>query len=331
MDGLLEAALELNRDQKFQRFQAEVVQAAYGALSHGYAAGDNEVQLVKGLTAALKDNNYNKLHIYTDMIHGSRSYVEFNYRDKPTTKELGDMAIITLVTAGPQRLFQRLCIIQNKKAKDNKWGIDREQLFLLKNFPPFSGNRGIFRGKKEVLFRNDSGCLGAFGLLSEPGEMLFVSAPILAELLSGKNSLDAADICMTVNYNISNHDIGTWVLPFLMHGYHPKELFYMLDKLYYRHGHCCWMTKGANSSFLGNVVFGRDLYDLIRAWTQMSVGEITYLGGGVNNVVADSFANQLVMHAGLGSKIELPRKDDNIEHKFEGSMGVFILHMDIKS
>ena len=36
-------------------------------------------------------------------------------------------------------------------------------------------------------------------------------------------------------------------------------------------------------NFLGNVLFGRDLYDLTRSWTKLSIGEPTCVGNVVVN------------------------------------------------
>ena len=194
MHRFYDLAARLAEDGGFFRFQNDMVRDAYGALGQAYVANDNEVAIVTKLVDAVNGRSYDQLQITASKIHGSRSCVEFNFRDKPTTKELGDMAVISVVTSGMSRLLQRLCIVQNKKAKDKSWGVDPEQLFLLKNFPPFSGNRGIFRGMHDVAFRNRSGCLGAYGLLADPGDMLFVSAPVLSEVLRERRSVASSDI-----------------------------------------------------------------------------------------------------------------------------------------
>lgn len=110
------------------------------------------------------------------------------------TKELGDMAIITLVTDKSERLLQKVCVVQNKKQRDGHWHINPEQLYLLKNFPPFSGSKGIFRRSKDITFRNSSGCLGCYALFFAPGEMILTSAPALTEMLRGKRSISRANI-----------------------------------------------------------------------------------------------------------------------------------------
>ena len=323
-------AARLAEDGGFFRFQNDVVREAYEALGQAYAANDNEVAIVTKLVNAVNGKSYDQLQIAANKIHGSRSYVEFNFRDKPTTKELGDMAIISIVTSGSKRLLQRVCIIQNKKAKDQKWGIDPEQLFLLKNFPPLSGNRGIFRGMHDVVFRNLSGCLGAYGLLAEPGEMLFVSAPMFAEVLCERKSIASSDIgfpALVVNDGTSSSlfwgSIGYGL-------FDPKEWYMIMREMSHRIGHLPWCGFGHGLPFLGNVYYARDMYDFIRAWTQISIGEYTYLNGKTINPEVDTFANNLIRSAGLGGEVDFPINERNIEREFEGGMSVFLLRIDVE-
>ena len=109
---------------------------------------------------------------------------------------------------------------------------DSQQLFLLKNFPPFLGNSGIFQGCTDLTFRNDSRCLGAFGLFHDPGEMLFISAPLVAGTLGGKNSLTQKDLsAIPDSGGLQQSSPGgfPWWVDF--HRYHPKELYYILREL----------------------------------------------------------------------------------------------------
>jgi hypothetical protein len=296
-------------------------------LGQGYSANDNEVALVTRLVASINGKSYKRLRLLANKIHGSRSYVEFDYRDKPTTKELGDMVVITAVTNGRQRLFQRLCIIQNKKASGGKWGIDREQLFLLKNFPPLSGNRGILRGSHDIAFRNMSRCLGAFGLLFEPGEMIFASADLISEMSRGEDSLSRDRIAMPsrAGTNTSSQDGIFSVLPWMR--FHKSEMNFLLHEFEEYAGCFPWTIGG--QQFIGNTVYANDICDLIRAWTQLSIGEVTCLDGEIVNREVDNFTNHLIRNAGLGEGMDLPFQDDNIERRFLGNVTVFMLHFDV--
>jgi hypothetical protein len=328
MNRFFALAVQLSKDVGFLNFQNEVIRDAYDALGQAYAANGNEVEIVTKLAETVKGKSYDQVQISASKIHGSRSYVEFNFRDKPTTKELGDMAVITVVTAGRDRLLQRLCIVQNKKARDQKWRIDPEQLFLLKNFPPFVGNRGIFRGMSNVVFHNPSGCLGAFGLLSEPGEMMFVAAPVFAELLRDRGSLPASEIGLPA---LIPHDGGQSAFhggSLSMPPFESEE--WIMHEVFRKNRPFPWRGLGYSLPFLGNVHYGRDMYDFVRAWTQVNLGEFTCFHGEVINAEADGFANHLIRSAGLEAGVDFPTGDRYVERKFEGGMAVLLLRMDVE-
>ncbi len=304
---------ELMEDEGFARFQTDLVHRCYEGLGRGYSVGDNEIALVERLVEAVNGQSYGPMRLSGKMLHGSRSYVEFNYLDKPVTKELADMAVMSVVTDGGSPIFSRICLIQNKKDHGSNWAVDSEQLFLLKNFPPFAGNKGIFRGRSDIHFRNHTGCLGAFGLLGTPGEMILASAPVVSELLRGKQSLSPADICV-LGSGVSaggNTMSAVWSL---MSGIHPQEWL--------------WMTDGMNGP-LGNLHFARDLYDFIRGWTQMSIGEPTRMYGRVVSQVVDSFSSFLIRSAGLSEHLDLP--SDNVfgDSQFHGQVASFLMHIEL--
>jgi len=319
----------LSEDGQFFRFQNDVAQVAYDTLGQSYKTGDNEVAIVTKLVAALNGKSYDHIRVAANKIHGTRSFVEFNYRDKPTTKELGDMAVISIVTAGKNRLLQRVCIIQNKKAKDHAWGVDAEQLFLLKNFPPFSGNRGLFRGLSDVGFRNRSGCLGAYGLFDEPGEMMFVAAPLFSEVLRDRSSVSLDEIGLPSSISQSGVQSAFSSAPFGQF-FDPEEWHMIMREVFHRFGPLPWRGFGLGLPFFGNVHYGRDIYDFVRAWTQVNLGEYTCLAGATINPEVDGFANRLIRSAGLGRGIDLPTGNEDTDRKPEGDMAVFVLRMDVE-
>lgn len=327
MRRVLRCMYEMVQDNGFLAFQNQVIRSAYEGLGQGYSSNDNEVALVTRLVASINGKSYKQLRLLAKKIHGSRSYVEFDYRDKSTTKELGDMVVITVVTNGSQRLFQRLCIIQNKKASGGKWGIDREQLYLLKNFPPLSGNRGILRGTHDIAFRNTSQCLGAFGLLFDPGEMIFASADLITEMSRGKDTLSRDNIAIPsrAEANTSLQDSLFSALPWM--NYLPSNMHNMLRKLEINVGRFPWSISG--HQFMGNTVYANDICDLIRAWTQLNIGEVTCLDGIIINREVDDFTNHLIRNAGLGEGMDLPFQDGNIERHFFGEVSVFMMHLDV--
>ena len=307
MDRLREVFATLGRDGGFFDFQNAVIARLYDALSQGYSHGENEVELVKRLVETANGQSYKNVSIHGAMLHGSRSYVEFSHRDRPVTTELGDMAILTIVTAAGDRLLQRLCIVQNKKKGSTSWRIDAEQLFLLRCFPPFTGNRGIFRGCSGLVFRNLSGCLGAYGLLSPPCEMIFSSAPLVEEMLRGANTLKADGI------SAPSDAWGT---------YNWMDRVYDWDLLEH------WPPRETWAKFCGNTRFARDITELVRYWTQVNIGEITCSSNEVTNPNADAFANLLLRKAGFAKLAHLP--PDNVfgDREFDGEMGVLLCHVD---
>ncbi len=139
MGRLLRLIADWAVDDGFLDFQNRVVAEFYDALDRGFSKGENEVSLVSRLVSAADGERYGPIRLHAAMLHGTRSYVEFNYRDKPVTKELGDMILVTLVTAGRKRILQRLSIVQNKKSSGKSWPIDQEQLFLLKKLSTVHG------------------------------------------------------------------------------------------------------------------------------------------------------------------------------------------------
>ncbi len=332
MRRFFETIAMLTTDDGFIKFQNKLTHNFYDVLGQGYVTNDNEVALVKRLVDAANGNSYGPINLRANMLHGSRSYVEFNYMDKPVTKEMGDMAIISVVTSGKKRLLQKICIIQNKKDTAERWSIDLEQLFLLKNFPPFTGNKGIFRNCRDVAFRNTSGCLGAFGLLSSPGEMIFASAGLVSEFIHGKKSLSASDISVPsgIYHNVTqdNQSFFPYGLP-LKH-FHPKEWYYMMEEVFERYGYPLGIPFGQGNNFLGNIRFGRDLYDFTRSWTQLSIGETTCINDIITNKGVDAFANFLIRSAGFGNIIHTPGDELFGDNEFGRQMAVFMMHLNVE-
>lgn len=336
MHTVIETFMDLMKNERFLGFQNDLALDIYDGLGQGFSSNENEVSLVTKLCKITDGKSYGPLSIRADKIHGSRSYVEFNYMDKPVTKELGDMAVITVVSSGRERLFQKLCIIQNKKSSEitsgknkgnSRWDIDLEQLYLLKNFPRLSGNKGILKHCHDVSFRNTGGCLGAFGLMHVPGDMILITAPLLTELMKGRKSLNISDISVIGdNCNVSQQ--GGMGLPFFGR-IHPKELYMMYEELW----HCSrgmWpFMNGANMPFLNNTLFTRDIYDFVRSWTQINIGETSFSFGKVTNVVVDSFSNALLRQIGFGEGMDLPVIQNFSEFSWEGELGVAVTHIDI--
>jgi hypothetical protein len=80
--------------------------------------------------------------------------------------------------------------------------------------------------------------------------------------------------------------------------------------------------------FLGNATVLNDVYDFVRAWTQLNFGEITCIRDRVLNRAVDSFSNFLVRSAGLH---DIVGTDDNLfgDREFNGQIAVFVMHWDL--
>lgn len=322
-------------DDGFLGFQNMLSKTIYDQLGVGYRASEDEVALVTRLVNCTKGKSYKKIRIFAEKIHGTRSYVDFDYLDKPVTKELGDMVVISVITNRAERLFQNVCIIQNKKGKDTetrkgpdvRWDIDLEQLFLLKNFPPLTADKGILKSCGEVAFRNTTGALGAYGLLSSPGEMAFLLAPVVADLLHGRKSLANTDISL-VPWHIGEQksSFGGWLPD---HGMLCEDYFHMLSKEF-RHLGFPFLLPFANGfPFLGHCLFCRDIFEFARNWTQFNIGEPSCAFGRITNRPLDDFSGFVLRSAGLGENMNIGGGERFGDMHFPGDMAVFLLRMDV--
>ena len=279
---------DLIKDDYFLAFQDDIIFKTYNELSQGYESNENEVNIVKRLVNVINKQSFGPIKIFSQKIHGSSSLVEFYYRAKKTIKELGDMLIISIVTENRKRLFQRVCIIQNKKDKNERWEIDHEQLYLLKNFPKFSGKLGLFNSLNDTIFKNNFGSLGAYGLFENPGEMIYLTANILSDMLKGKRYLARADIGMYGKENFLNRNI--FLHPF-WNSARGDEFFYYWFKYLRRYN---LSIDYGNLPLFGNTFFTLDLYDFIKSWTLFNIGEYTCFLGDVINSKVDVFSNMIL-------------------------------------
>jgi len=323
MERFVRVWTDLISDDNFLAFQDEIICKSYYELFKGYESNENEVSIVKRLIDATNKKSYGPIKIFSKKIHGSSSLVEFNCRANKTVKELGDMLVISVVTENRKRLFQRVCIIQNKKDKNERWEIDQEQLYLLKNFPKFSGKQGLFKNFINTIFKNNSGSLGAFGLFENPGEMIFLTANVLTDMLKGKKYLARTDIGMYGKENFLNRNI--FLYPFW---YSPRwdEFFYYWFKYLRRYN---LSIDYGNLPLFGNTFFTLDLNDFVKSWTLFNIGEYTCFLGDVINKRVDVFSNSILRAIGLRDFIDLPITNQEVEFTFESEAAIFVIHIDI--
>lgn len=326
MEQVIREYLQLFGDLSFRRFQNALSQKMYNTLAQGYTASDNEVALVGKLADAINNSTFRKLKFYGHKIHGSRSYVEFFYRDKPITKEIADMVIISIASHKRQRVLQKIAFVQNKVDRNNKWVIDDEQLYLLKNFPTFSGKRGIFRtfSNEDIVFLNNSKCLGLFGLFADPGEMILLSAPLLSEIKED-NRITREEIRLPET--VPNVGTRGFLFPVMIdHRLLEEFIHYMYRHMPIDAFFIPFMANGF-FPFLNNSSFSRDIHDFTRDWTQFNIGELTYAFGNVLNPVLDKFAIFLLRTIGIQDYVDLPL--EGVEGEFSGKMALLVMHMDL--
>src|SRR5207249_11496126 len=119
-------------------------------LSLRYSKGSYEPSLVKVVEDVVNSLNGfrstspgGELQIFTRalFIHGSKSYVEFDYYAQKAKKELGDIIFIVSAVYKGRKYFEKVTINQAKKDRTKprrpRWAIDQKQLYLLSRFPNF--------------------------------------------------------------------------------------------------------------------------------------------------------------------------------------------------
>ena len=327
MERIFIEYLKLLSDINFRKFQNYLSQKIYNTLVEGYTKGYGEIKLVKNLVKAINNSKFHKFKFYGHKIHGPISYVDFKYRNEPTTKELADMVIISIASHRKKRILQKITFIQNKLSKDKEWDIDEEQLFLLKNFPILLGNKGILKSfsDKDVIFFNYSSCLGSFGLFMEPGDMIFLSAPLLLELKKGgKIKIEEIKLTESIPYI----RFSSCFFPFSTTFYHLfwEEFRYSMPK-YIRNNIPIPFIYNSSFPFLNNSIFSRDIYDFIRNFTQFNIGEPTYAFGKIINPDLDKFTNFLLKTIGIQDIVDLP--SEGLEGEFNNGIALLVMHIDL--
>ena len=323
MEKLIHFYQEQVLEKSFRLFQDRLANSMYSALRSGYANSENdEIALIERLVDAVNGQSYRNISFHANKIHGTRSKIRYQYRAQKERIEAGDMVIITLATDNHRKLFERITIVQNKKKNKTSWPIDLKQLFFLKNFPSFHGVSGIFSKftADEVLFFNRSKCLGSYGLFSEPGEMVFLSAPLLSELIGKKKSISPDDIKLP---------------DYLIESYFNLVLRpYSFMEVSQEHEKPLIMFSGPFSNdipYLRNDIFARDLHDFARSWTLFNIGEPTVIHGDVVDDSLNSFSNYLLKETGIAEKLKLSFKksDFNFKEYLESDVAVFVSHIDV--
>lgn len=176
-------------------------------INTGYKSGKKEPKIVKevidtinkvkGIPGIYGKGKKFSLETKAAFIHGYRSQVKFNVSGCEKRRELGDIVFISTLAWKRKIAVQRITFNQVKKDSESRkayWEIPSDQLYLLTNFPSFTGVKGsIFAGKTFNLI-SKTGCLGSYGFLTYPNDFGFLSSPILDLILSGRTSVRKRDL-----------------------------------------------------------------------------------------------------------------------------------------
>jgi len=315
---------ELLADPNFLRFQHQAVADVYAQLGQGYGQGEGEVALVTRFADTVNGRNYRGMRLHCTKIHGSKSYVSFNCRGKPARKELGDLVLIAVISEGRSRRLQKMCIVQNKVLRDGKAKIDLKQLFLLKNFPLFSGSRGLFRGAKDVMFLNNHGCLGAYGFFESPGEMIHVNAQNLSDALAGSASFSKATLGAISRGDLDHDDQGRfgpfpcrWGAPLLYK--EPLCMYFGGGLPFSCLVHCAPFSSSRQTHY--------DLYDFFNAWVSLRLGELVYAFDHPVDVEAERFATTILRQVRFGEHVDL--EGESIQEDVPAELQVMVAHLDV--
>jgi len=303
-------AKEFLYSSNFQCNQNEIARKIYDTLSKSYKAKDNEVKMVTKLCAALNEEKCGAAKLYAAKIHGKRSYVEFyNGSNERKVKELADMVIISLVTSGEKIILEKIALIQNKKEEKEgtvKWKIDQDQLFLLNNMPIFDGVSGLFSKRKNITLPNIYGQLGNYGLLYSNGDMAFANAKIINALQDGA----------TISFDkIRNETARDNIF------YHTNMLFHPI------YNEISIITR---SPIFGTCDIALNLYQFVRNWTQLNVGETVVTGGMCTSNILLGLTECIFKKMKLDNKFNFnilkEEKIRDLEIDFNGA--VFVLRYD---
>jgi hypothetical protein len=182
---------QVRRTDEFVKYQKEFAELLTAKLCKEYPYG--EVPSVKAINDFISSYpNLTKRGLKVDniqfdlianslFIHGKKAQVQFSYPGQiKEPVELGDLIFICTLVIQGKRYLEKITISQFKQDNDTRnvfsWTINNDkQLYLLSRFPKFRCVEGIFP-KKEYCLPNYSGCLGSYGLIQKPGELVFVSA-----------------------------------------------------------------------------------------------------------------------------------------------------------
>ena len=303
-----------NNSLAFREWQNELAQKLYAVLQNNLRA--NEVTTVTELCNALNNERYGGISITTNKIHGKKSYVDFDYKGAMKKKELADMVIISLITNNRELLFSKVALVQNKKWNTPMtWDIDQEQLYLLMNFPTFSGLSSKIGTVQDNVFLNHSGTLGNYGLFSDDGELVLATAKSV--------------FCQQANRKVKFDDIKKYA------DYSPLTVnfpfFYgsqFTEELYYLYKRCGIFLLHSAIPFCNKYNVALNMHEFVRNLTWFNIGEPSMAFGRACDNNLQNFSERILYAAfgdtGENLSFQTSRWDEGIENEF------FVIRMQIE-
>jgi len=295
-----------------------------------------ENQLVEGIVNEInrtpllqfRDNDLGlSMETRSAFIHGNHHrQVEYKYLNGTRNAEMGDLLLNILVYFEGQRCFEKATFVQFKKSKGDEWkwalptdhavdATDANQLYLLSRFPPLRGRTDALFQRRNFLFvPNHSECLGSYGLIHKPGDLIFISAPRLEACASSQDATTLHSM-----RHLKTNAATSWS--------------YMFGKT---------IPEG---SILGNIQYAQNAYDLIDKYLRLSIGESVVSDNGLNNPAASNlvehvfsylaekqpkqYAELLKMRHGQRRNMNISNIEDTVGETGKGGLGILTTRIDL--
>lgn len=294
-------------DPEIQEWQADLGYRLRRAVEAVYAEHPDEVACVEALVRQIQATKPAtmtsgpttvQLGVEGSFLHGQRSQVRFAIGGvQRPQRELADLLVLGLYVVDGALRSLRACFIQAKRSSPPtirsgaRFGIDEHQLALLRSFPEFEGVVGVYKGLKCKL-RNRSGMLGAYGLLSAPGEFTVVSARLLGQILGGRKSFTEKELTPAIVAEAASyrshplHQDERW-LPWNFDPHHCPNCRAIWEHwarfpwpyFRHRHHHAALGQHGVGGHEGGGSVLScLSLDEFVDAWSSLRLGEPWWTG-----------------------------------------------------
>lgn len=322
----------LTRTPDYQDWVWDLTSRLRAALETAYSKPADEVECIRALvngiahTRPIGSPQAPRLRVTVDsaFLHGPRSQVTFSIGGVQRQRELADVLVLSSFVDRGSLKWQRVCLIQAKRdavaggvrKSAARFQVDEWQLALLRTFPRFSGVSGVFRGLTHQL-RNQSGMLGAYGLLNAPGDVSIVSARVLYGALGGRKSLTGKELLPAIlseprqkqTWEVSG-PLPWWPLD----PDHCPECWDMVEHFWpfpwrdwwrhHRHHHFPHRSQpnDPSSQPRESRLTCLTLEEFVEAWTSLELGELWFADSKASSdVVLRDLVLSLVSRVGSGS------------------------------